>query len=52
MSHDITWRCEHPLNGDVKMAAKPDHKEKLEQEGYICEVYPDEVWTAANDNSS
>lgn len=41
----LPWRCEHPVTGDVKMAAKEDHKEKLEAEGYTCEVYPDMDWT-------
>lgn len=39
------WRCEHPETGDVKMAAKTAHKDKLEDDGYVCEVYPDENWT-------
>ena len=48
---DATWRCERPSDGDVKMAAKQDHKEKLELDGYVCEVYVDEVWTPANKSS-
>ena len=39
----IHWRCEHPDTQDVKMAAKPDHKAKLEADGYVCEVYSDEA---------
>jgi len=42
MCDAITWRCEHLLSGDVKMAAKPDHRDKLEDEGYVCEVYVEE----------
>lgn len=40
MTSDIYWRCEHP-DGDVKFAAKLDHKTKLEDDGYVCEVYID-----------
>lgn len=46
---DVTWRCEHP-NGDVKMAAKLDHKTKLEEEGYVCSIYHDETWTPAKED--
>lgn len=49
---DTTWRCERLSDGDVKMAAKLDHKEKLEQEGYVCEVYVEETWTAAKKDTS
>lgn len=38
---EVHWRCEHPLTEDVKMAAQPDHKAKLEADGYLCEVYED-----------
>lgn len=44
MGEETTWRCEHPTTGDVKMAAKPDHREKLELNGYVCEVFIDEKW--------
>lgn len=37
----LPWRCEHPVTGDVKMAAKEDHKIKLEADGYMCEVCED-----------
>lgn len=26
------------------MAAKPDHRDKLEDDGYICEVFIEEDW--------
>lgn len=35
------WRCEHPVTKDVKFAAIEDHKNKLEDKGYECVVYPD-----------
>lgn len=42
---DITWICENPDDGDVKMAAKPEHRVKLEEQGYICVVYIEETRT-------
>jgi len=41
---DPTWRCEHPDTGDVKMAAKPEHRTKLEDEGYVCALFVEEDW--------
>lgn len=38
---EIHWRCEHPITGDVKKAAKVDHRIKLELDGYVCEVCDD-----------
>lgn len=38
---EVHWRCEHPITGDVKMAAQPDHRYKLEMDGYVCEIYED-----------
>lgn len=49
---EVTWRCERPSDGDVKMAAKPEHKSRLEEEGYVCEVYVEESWTSANRDTS
>lgn len=50
MGGETTWRCENFATGDVKMAAKPDHRDKLEEEGYVCEVYHDETWSPAKDD--
>lgn len=47
---EVTWRCERPADGDIKMAAKPEHKDKLEQEGYVCAILHDETWTPAKDD--
>ena len=48
---DVTWRCQHP-DGDVKMAAKEEHKSKLEDEGYVCEIYVEEKWLPFPTDSS
>lgn len=45
MGHETTWRCEHLPTGDVKTAAKVEHKLKLEEDGYVCEVYVDPDWS-------
>lgn len=49
MGGETTWRCEHP-DGDVKMAAKPEHKTILEDNGYTCQVFHDETWSPAKDD--
>ena len=52
MGEETIWRCEHFGTGDVKMAAKPDHRDKLEDEGYVCEVYVEEKWLPFPTDSS
>lgn len=44
MSDYTVWRCERASDGDVKFAARLDHKEKLEAKDYVCVVYPDMDW--------
>lgn len=38
------WRCVHP-DGDVKLAVRQDHVNKLEVKGYVCELSPDEDYS-------
>lgn len=37
---NIAWRCTHE-NGDVKIAVREDHVDKLELKGYTCVLDPD-----------
>lgn len=36
----VPFRCEHP-DGDVKIAVREDHVNKLEERGYTCVLAPD-----------
>lgn len=45
MGEETIWRCEHLGTG-------PDHRDKLEDEEYVCEVYVEEKWLPFPTDSS
>lgn len=41
---NTAWKCIHPGTGDVKIAVREDHANKLELKGYVCVLDPDQQW--------